>query len=138
MEGLAAGGLRVLVMDDEEPIREVIRQILSDGGDGQVEFAGNGSELLAMYGRARDEGRPYNVVLMDLAVPGGMGGRETIGPLLDLDAEARAVLFTGFSNDPMVVEFERHGFSGLIPKPFDIEYFVEVLKSVARRGKALD
>jgi PAS domain S-box-containing protein len=127
--GGVAGGGRILLMDDEEVVRRVARKMLGHLGY-QVDLAPDGSEAIAMYQQAKEEGRPYAAVVMDLTVPAGMGGREAVARLRLLDPEVRAIVSSGFSNDPVMAEFRDHGFSGVIGKP----YRLEELSSALRRA----
>jgi two-component system, cell cycle sensor histidine kinase and response regulator CckA len=114
-----SGTPRVLVMDDEEGIRDVISRMLSIRGI-EVETAGEGSVAIAKYEKAIREGRRFDVVILDLTVPVGMGGRETMEHLIELDPGVRGIVASGYSSDPIMVEYRKYGFSGVISKPFVI------------------
>ena len=92
----------------------------------------NGAELIRMYKESRAMGRHYDLVIMDLTVPGGMGARETITQLKDLDPKARAVVSSGYSNDPVMADFSDYGFVDVISKPYKIEELSDLLKKVMR------
>ncbi len=124
-------GLRVLVMDDQEAIRALIGEVVRDEG-GAAEFADDGAAALAVYEQALRAGRPFDVVLMDLTIPGGMGGQETIGRLLELDPQARAIVFSGYSNDAIMADYGKYGFSAVLPKPFEIDALLTLLGEVGR------
>ncbi len=120
---------KVLVMDDEEAVRDVALDILGTMGyEGTA--VKDGAEALAEYRAARDSGRPFDVVIMDLTVPGGMGGRETVGKLLEIDPAAKVVVSSGYSNDPIMSDYRRYGFRGVIAKPYRIRDLGEVLGAV--------
>jgi PAS domain S-box-containing protein len=125
-----AGGLKVLVMEDQEAIRDLIANILSEVEEDQVEFAGEGAEALELYRRAMEQGQPFDVVMMDLTIPGGMGGKEAIARLLEIDPGAKAIVFSGYSNDPIMADFHKYGFSGVVRKPFQVDELLEVLHAV--------
>ena len=108
---------KVLVMDDEAGIRDILSRMLSARGI-YVETAGEGSEALEKYRRAFLEGHRFDVVILDLTVPVGMGGRETMEQLLAIDPGARGIIASGYSNDPIVSEYKKYGFSGVMSKPF--------------------
>lgn len=108
---------RILIMDDEELVRSSVRAILTTLGY-QVETARDGNEALEAFTRARDEGEPIDVTIMDITIQGGMGGKEAIVELKALDPEAKAVVCSGHSNDPIMVNFREYGFSAAIQKPF--------------------
>ena len=125
----APGRGKVLVMDDEEALRDVAVDIL-----GAIGYEGtavkDGAEVLAEYRAAMEAGRPFDVVIMDLTVPGGMGGKETVGKLLEIDPAAKAVVSSGYSNDPVMSDYRRYGFRGVIAKPYRIRELGEILGSV--------
>jgi|GEM_PF-1447384 len=125
------GGGRVLVMDDDENVISVLAKILSHAGF-QAEFAADGSEAIAAYTAAKSEGRAFDAVLMDLTVRGGMGGMEAMARLREIDPAVRAIVASGYSNDPVMSDYKKHGFSGVVAKPFRIEELVEMLREVIR------
>jgi PAS domain S-box-containing protein len=129
-EPLASGKLRVLVMEDQEAIREVIRLILEEPDEHDVEFAGDGQQAIELYQEAMKEGLPFDVVLMDLTIPGRMGGKEAIAKLLEIDPNARAIIVSGYSNDPVMSRYRDYGFKGVIRKPFEIDEFLDTLQAV--------
>jgi signal transduction histidine kinase len=126
------GGLRVLVMDDEEPIRKVARGLLQKLGCA-VQEAADGEEALALYEQGLREGRPPQVVIMDLAVPGRMGGLEALRRLRALDPRVRAVVSSGYSNDPVLASPGEHGFEGVLAKPYTLEEIQRALSELPKR-----
>ncbi len=123
---------RVLFMDDEEPIREMAEMFITRLG---AEFVGvaDGAAALAAYAAAREAGRPFDVVVMDLTVPGGMGGREAMGKLRVLDPEVRAIVSSGYSRDPVLGSFRQHGFCAILPKPYGLDQLRKVLVDVVSK-----
>jgi len=113
-------GRSLLVMDDEESVRKVARNMLSALGY-QVELAENGEVAIEKYERARSSGQSFDAVILDLTVRGGMGGRETMARLLDLDPSVRGILSSGYTDDPAMSSFAEHGFRATVPKPFNLE-----------------
>lgn len=95
---------RILVMDDDHAVREVTGAVLSRIGY-EVEFARDGGEAIELYREARGSSKPFNAVIMDLTIPGGMGGREAIKRLLEIDPEIKAIVSSGYSNDPVISEY---------------------------------
>ncbi len=117
---------RILVMDDEEEIREVMGEMLSFLGY-ETHFAKSGEEALQIFREAKKEGPPFDLVVMDLTIPGGMGGKETIKRMLQEDPELRAIVSSGYSNDPVMADYEEYGFKGVIRKPYTINNFSRVI-----------
>lgn len=124
---------RILIMDDDESIRMVAGIGLSKLGY-EVSFANDGAHALEMYKNAMNTA-PFDVVIMDLTVPGGMGGRETIAQLRQIDPNVVAIVSSGYSNDPVVANYEEYGFRGFVPKPFRIQKLSQVISEVLS-GKA--
>jgi CheY-like chemotaxis protein len=110
----------ILIMEDEETIRDVTGEMLSHFGY-EVAVAKDGSEAIALYKHARESGRPFDVVLMDLTIPGGMGGKEAIKKILEVDPQAKAVVASGYSTDPIIADFTSYGFCERIAKPYKSE-----------------
>ncbi|MFC1862247.1 PAS domain S-box protein, partial [Chloroflexota bacterium] len=124
-EGVAGEG-RILVMDDEE----IVQQFLHSGLTGigyEVVLTKDGVEAIEKYTRANESGQPFNAVIMDLTIPGGMGGKEAIKKLLEIDPDARVIVSSGYSTDPIMANFEEYGFSAVIAKPYIIEQLGETL-----------
>jgi PAS domain S-box-containing protein len=120
---------RVLLMDDEELVRRVAGTLLRSLGYDVVEVAG-GVEMIEAYVKAREGGTPFDAVIMDLTVPGGMGGKEAIVKLLEIDPSARAIVSSGYSNDPVMAHYRKHGFKGVVAKPYEIDELSETLQRV--------
>ncbi|MBA3849262.1 MAG: hypothetical protein C0502_04610 [Opitutus sp.] len=120
---------RVLFMDDEEPIREMAEMFIRRMG---ADFVGatDGAAALRAYEEAMKAGRPFDVVVMDLTVPGGMGGREAMGKLRALDPKVRAIVSSGYSRDPVLGSFRQHGFCAILPKPYGLDQLRKVLIGV--------
>jgi DNA-binding NtrC family response regulator len=129
MEDSATRRKRILVMDDDKVVAEVLQSGLPLMGY-EVELAGDGAEALAHYTLARDSGQPFDAIIMDLTIPGGMGGKKAIKKLLEIDPEARAIVASGYSNDPVMADFDKHGFKAFISKPFTIDEMEKTLNNV--------
>jgi len=96
----------------------------------QSQCARDGAEAVALYQQARDAGQPFTAVLLDLTIPGGMGGKETIAHLRAMDPQVCAIVSSGYANDPLMADFRAYGFSGVISKPYTMEGLHEVLQRV--------
>jgi PAS domain S-box-containing protein len=110
---------RVLVMDDEEEVRKVAASMLRTLGY-EPESAADGAEAARLFQAARAAGRPFDAAILDLTIPGGVGGRETIRELLRLDPGARALASSGYSNDPVMSDPAAFGFKGSVLKPYTV------------------
>jgi CheY-like chemotaxis protein len=115
-------------MDDQEPILEVTGEILRAIGY-EVDAARDGEEALQKYREAMVQGRPFSTVIMDLTIPGGMGGKEAIAQLLKMDPQARAIVSSGYSNDPIMANYREYGFVGVVPKPYTVDQLSQAIKS---------
>jgi CheY-like chemotaxis protein len=130
-EWLQTGSGRILVMDDEEEIRRLLEQILARLGY-EVECARDGPEAIELYQIAKHQGRSFDAVLLDLTIPGGMGGKEVANRLRGLDPSVILIVSSGYSNIPIMSEFRRYGFDDVLSKPWTPEQLSEVLQRNAR------
>jgi PAS domain S-box-containing protein len=128
-ETIVEGFGKILLMDDEERIRAVTGQILRTLGY-RVEVAANGSEVIAFYQQAMKEEDRFDVVILDLTIPGGMGGKETIKKLHEIDPQVKAIVSSGYSNDPIMAGFRHYGFRGIVAKPYRVAELQKVLHEV--------
>ena len=126
-------GLRVLVMDDEAPIRLVARGMLQRLGCAVLEAA-DGAEAVTIYQQGLRGGNPPQAVIMDLTVPGRMGGLEAMRRLRDLDPLVKAVVSSGYSNDPILASPREHGFAGVLAKPYTLEEIQRALAELIRQA----
>ncbi|UNC92700.1 PAS domain S-box protein [Candidatus Contubernalis alkaliaceticus] len=121
----------VLVMDDEEMLREVIGEMLSLIGYEAV-FARDGAEAVDLYQSYLGAGHIFDAVIIDLTIPGGMGGKQTIQKLLEIDPKVKAIVTSGYYDDPVVSNYKEYGFKGFVLKPYIIEDLAEVLDQVQK------
>lgn len=126
---LIMGEGRILVMDDEEHIRDLATIMLNKCGY-EVVTAEDGVEAIALYENAKAGGDPFDLVIIDLTVPGGMGGQETIQRFMELDPDVKAIVSSGYSNDPVMANFREYGFQDVIAKPYKISDLSKVLNKV--------
>ncbi len=120
---------RIMVMDDEEYILDLAVNMLGHFGY-EVTGVRNGDELLRSYRCAVEDGKRFDVVIMDLTIPGGMGGREALVELKIVDPDVVAIVSSGYSNDPVMANFRAHGFRGVLMKPYTIEDLIQVIDEV--------
>ncbi len=120
---------KILLMDDEEVIRDVSGEMLREMGY-DVVTARDGSEALSLYHTAKDSGKPFDAVIMDLTIPGGMGGRQTVEQLLAMDPSARAVVSSGYSSDPVMADYRQYGFRAVVTKPYKMDDLCRTIEQV--------
>ncbi len=128
---VTGGPLKILLMDDEEIILNSVAEMLELYGH-QTMSARDGAKAIEIYCHALEEGTPFDVVIMDLTVPGGMGGQEAISQLRNIDPHIRAVVSSGYANDPIISNFERFGFSGVVIKPYRFDELIKVINQVVQ------
>lgn len=122
---------KILVMDDAKAVRDVTGAMLSYIGY-DVEFARDGREAIALYREARQSEGPFDAVILDLTVQGGMGGKEAIQLLLAIDPHVRAIISSGYSGDPIMSEYSEYGFKTAILKPYKMEELEDILERLIR------
>lgn len=120
---------RVLIMDDNIVIRNSAGKVLTRMGH-EVQCAANGEEAVALYKKAQEDQRTFDVVILDLAIRGGMGGQEALVQLRRIDTGVRAIVSSGYTYDPVVLEYEKHGFQGVLAKPYGRQGLVAALCKV--------
>jgi len=121
---------KILVMDDEEIVREVVGEMLKEMGYA-VKYAKDGSEAIELYQKAKGAGAPFEAVILDVTVKAGMGGKDTMKRLLEVDPGVRAFVSSGYSDEPIIMEHQKYGFVGAIAKPFNVETLREKLEQRA-------
>ena len=135
-EALIKGSGKILIMDDEIDIRDVLGKMLQHLGY-VVDYANEGTEAVTLYHQALSLGAPYLLAIIDLTIPGGMGGKETVRRLRELDSHALALVSSGYSNDPVLANPEKFGFQDVIAKPYNISDLSKVLHRVLEGTPAL-
>jgi PAS domain S-box-containing protein len=131
--GSLAPSHRILVMDDDINIRRAVTTLLRRRGY-EVEQAGDGAEMLLKYQEAQMAGQPFSAVIMDLTIRGGMGGKEAITQLLTLAPQVKAIVSSGYADDPVLSHFQEYGFKGAVVKPFRIEELTTLLYKLLHEG----
>ncbi|MBN2185957.1 MAG: PAS domain S-box protein [Dehalococcoidia bacterium] len=133
-EARGIGGGRILVMDDEEIIRELLYRELTDVGY-EVTVTEDGTEAIERYREAREAGHPFDAVILDLTIPGEMGGKEAMEGLLEIDLHVKAIVSSGYANDPIMSGYKKYGFGGIAVKPYRVDELVKTLYNLLRKKK---
>ncbi len=120
---------KILIMDDQEPILKMLGRMLNHMGY-ETAFAKDGSQAIEMYKEAQSVENPFDMVILDLTVPGGMGGAKTIPELLKIDPNIKAVVSSGYSNDPIMANYQSYGFADVVPKPYTKDQLVNLLNKI--------
>jgi CheY-like chemotaxis protein len=120
----------VLIVDDEEVVSRTACEILEYLGY-RVDVCTEGASAINLYREAMESGAPYSIVFMDLTIPGGMGGKAAMEKLLELNPDAKVVVMSGYSDDPILANFREYGFSAVVAKPFTLEEIEKALRPPA-------
>lgn len=115
-----------MVMNDEEMIRNVTEVQLKNIGHKAI-LVQDGAEAIRQYQECRTTGKPVDLVIMDLTIPGGMGGQEAAKHILALDPEAKLIVTSGYSNDPVMANYSHYGFQFAIIKPFSLKELIAAI-----------
>jgi PAS domain S-box-containing protein len=127
--GLKYGRGKILVMDDDNLMLNILGTMLETLGY-KAEFALEGQQAVDKYAEAQQSGAPFDAVVMDLIIPGGMGGREAVERLLELDPRAKVIVSSGYSNNSVMSDYENYGFSGVIAKPYRATELSKLIQQV--------
>ncbi|MGA1876185.1 MAG: PAS domain S-box protein [bacterium] len=128
-EKLYVGEGRILLMDDQKQIRDMVSRMLNHLGY-EAACAGNGAEAIELYKKAKEAGSPFDIVILDLTVPGGVGGQEAIEKIHEIDPGAKAIISSGYSNHPIISKYVEYGFSGVVAKPYEMKELSKILHRV--------
>lgn len=120
---------RILIMDDEDIVIDVACHMLNELGY-DVAFSKNGDEATKSYQNAMSSGKPFDVVILDLHVKGGAGGKQVLKKLIKIDPYVKGIAASGYSNDPEMADFEKYGFSGAMEKPYSINELSIILNDM--------
>ncbi len=132
LDDSAQGHGRLLIMDDDEAVRSAAAELLETIGY-EVDTAADGAVAIELYTEAMESDRPFDAVVLDLTVPEGIGGRETMTLLLEIDPRVKAIVSSGYSTDPVMANFREHGFSGVAVKPYRLADLAQTLKQAIKR-----
>lgn len=124
-----SGRGKILVMDDEAIVRSLAEAVLEELGY-DVELSKDGNEAIELYKKARGSDHPFDAVILDLTVPGGLGGKEVIKRLLEIDPDVKAIVSSGYSADSAMSEYKKYGFSAVIAKPYKVADMNKTLQKV--------
>jgi CheY-like chemotaxis protein len=116
-------------MENEEELCDVVEGMLLHFGY-DVVFAKDGIEAIVAYQYAKDTCAPFDAIIMDLTIPGGMGGKEAIERLRELDPDVKAIVASGYANDPIMADYRAYGFVGRIAKPYRTDTLYQTLRDV--------
>jgi CheY-like chemotaxis protein len=120
---------KILIMDDEDMVGEIACQMLEFLGFAAA-WVANGADAVKEYQKQKEAGQGYAAVIMDLTIPGGMGGKDAIIEILAIDREAKVFVSSGYSSDPVMINYQDYGFAGVIAKPFDLAAMQELLEKL--------
>jgi CheY-like chemotaxis protein/anti-sigma regulatory factor (Ser/Thr protein kinase) len=120
---------KLLFMDDEKIIWDVVASAIKQIQCG-VDFAINGNQALSLYRRSLEKGEAYAAVILDLTIRGGVGGKEVIRDIHLMNPDAKAIVLSGYSTDPVFADYQRYGFMGAIKKPFKIDEFINLVSGI--------
>jgi CheY-like chemotaxis protein len=120
---------RILVIDDEQTVRRSAGTILNRFGY-EVKLTKDGAEGIRVYEEAMKEERPFDLVILDLTIPGGLGGQKTMEKLKKIDPGVKVIVSSGYSDDPVLAKFHDFGFSEVLAKPYKADDLVEVIHRV--------
>ena len=127
--GLSTRKTKIMVMDDEEQVRDITQAMLVRMGH-EVQLAKDGMEAVLNYKKAIDNGTPFDLIIMDLTIPGGMGGKDAVQKVLAIDPAAKVIVSSGYSNDPVMANFKDYGFCSAIAKPYQLMELTKVVSQL--------
>lgn len=120
---------KIMIMDDEEMVRDVAKAIFIMLGH-EVILAADGEEAVELYKKQNELGQPIDIIIMDLTIPGGMGGENAVQEILAINPEAKVIVSSGYSNDPVMAHYQDHGFIAAIVKPFQIQDITNIINKL--------
>jgi PAS domain S-box-containing protein len=127
--------IKVMIMDDEEIVRLTTGRMLQKMGLSSIEYAADGVEAIEKFRPAKESGRPFDLIIMDLTIPGGMGGKETLKHLLEIDPLVKTIVSSGYTDESILARYEDYGFNGMVPKPYTLEQLYDAIYSALTKEK---
>lgn len=124
--------MRILFMDDNDSVRKSFSGLLSTLSY-EVETAKDGLEAIEIYNRSKASGKPFDIVILDLTIPGGMGAVETVKRLIEVDPKIKAVVISGYTEDPVILNYQDYGFIAAIKKPVMVNELSSILFSAVNK-----
>jgi PAS domain S-box-containing protein len=121
---------KILVMDDQRMVRDAVGSMLKRIGFENVEFATDGEKAIELYKKAMNSDEPFDVIIVDLTIPGGMGGQEAMQELRKMDPDVKAIVSSGYANAPIMSNYKKHGFCAVVAKPYTMSELSKVLLGV--------
>ncbi len=116
-------------MDDDDMVRQVLGKMLTKLNY-EVQFARHGEEAISLFERAMGDGQPFRAVILDLTIPGGMGGKDAVRVMRRLNPSVKALVSSGYSDDPVMADFNNYGFDGVLVKPYKLQQLSQLLAEV--------
>jgi len=129
--GMTSKG-KVLLMDDEQVILDVTKEVFKFLGYDLI-FARDGAVAVDIFNKERNKGVPFDLVILDLSVPDGMGGNEAFEKIHAIDSQAKVVISSGYTNDPLMTDFTSFGFAGVLAKPYRISDIKTLLETLIQK-----
>jgi PAS domain S-box-containing protein len=126
---LSLKGGRILLMDDEQSVRDIAGRMLETIGFENIEYAVNGEEAIKKYRLAKENDSKFDLVIMDLTVPGGMGGKDALQQLIAIDPDIKAVVSSGYADESVLARFKEYGFKSMVSKPYTLEQLYDAVSS---------
>ena len=122
---------KVLVMDDDKTVCNFVKEVLSVR-ECAVSEASGGKQAIEMYKQSIDDREPFDIVIMDLTIPGGIGGKETVKEFLKINPKVKCIVSSGYANNPVMANYSKYGFKGVITKPYSPSKLLDVLNQVLK------
>jgi CheY-like chemotaxis protein len=122
----------VLVLEDEEVVSKAVARMLKELGY-TFEITDDGNETVRRYAEEQAAGRPFDLVIMDLTIPGGLGGKEAVAQLRKLAPDAPVIVSSGYSDEAVMADYKAYGFDAVLPKPYKYEELAELLSRLLKK-----